>query len=155
MKVLSRSAFSLKSIRLPSNGAMPLSEVLLDGAPTGTIVDGAILEAALAWHDLTLAFVTDDIAHEDTLRVYLFNRDVALIDWATLGAMYATGAFSGLEIVAPDVVRFRFMGGTPWTLTLMDRPRLTLPFLSDPVGVRRPIRLSRRFNLAGQPRPES
>lgn len=61
---------------------MPKSEILIQGEPTGKLVDGAFLEATVGWGDIYLAFVTDDIPAENTLRVYLFDPHLNLIDSA-------------------------------------------------------------------------
>lgn len=47
---------------------MPQSEIIIDGKPTGKIVGGAVLEAALEWNEFVLLLFTDDIPHEETLR---------------------------------------------------------------------------------------
>jgi len=66
---------------------------MLNGAPTGTIVDGAILEAALKWHEYTLLFLTDDIPFEDALRIYLLDEKFNVMDSAQIMWIYATGIF--------------------------------------------------------------
>lgn len=133
---------------------MPQSEIVIRGEPTGKLIDGAILEAAVSWGHCYLAFVTDDIPQEDTLRIYLFDSRLKLIDSASLGAIYSTGSFSNLEISPPNTLCFTFIGDTTWALVLLDQDELALPFLADPKGVSRPFAFRRRFRIYGRrPKP--
>lgn len=155
MKLIPSSEFSLKLVGPGTNQAMPQSEILIRGQPTEKLVDGAILEAAVGCGDYYLAFVTDDIPNEETLRIYLFDSRLNLIDSATLGAMYSTGTFGHLELVPPNMLRFAFFGDTTWTLELLSRDELALPFIADPKGVSRPFAFHRRFKIYGRPKPET
>lgn len=136
-----------------SDDQLPLSEVVLYGEATGKIVEGAVLEAAVCWKGLFLVFLTDDIPHEDTLRIYLLGPRLDMLDAARLGAMYATGAFERLEVIEPNLVRFEFFGETIWTLELLEDLVFAVPMVSDPKGVTRPLKLSCRFKLYGEPLP--
>lgn len=118
------------------------------------MVTGEVLEAAVRWKDCYLLFVTDAIPFEDSLRIYLFDARWHLLDSVKLGAMYSTGAFSDLELIPPDVVRFRFIGDIKWTLELLEQGVPSLPF-SDPKGVSRPFGFMKRFKLHGRPLPET
>lgn len=155
MNLLPPPQFDIQLTTPLADDGMPRSEILLSGAPTGKVVKGAVLEAAIRWSDLVLAFLTDDIPQEDTLRIYLFDSSLNLIDSATLGAMYSTGAFSRLELVRPDTVHFCFIGGVTWTLELLPSDSFSIPYISDPKGVCRPFKLMRRFKLHGKPMPDS
>lgn len=154
MKLLSPSDVSLCLTSAWSERALAQSEVLAGGRPTGRIVTGEVLEAAVQWKDCYLLFVRDDIAFEDSLRIYLFDTNWELVDSASLGGMYTTGAFSDLELVAPNTMRFQFIGGITWELELLERGVASLPF-SDPKGVSRPLGFVKRFRLKGRPLPES
>jgi hypothetical protein len=155
MNLISSAEFSLKLARPLTDQAMPKSEVVIRKNPTGKLIDGAILEATVKWGDYYLAFLTDDIPHEDTLRIYLFDSHLTLIDSATLGAMYSTGAFGHLTLAPPDRLHFEFIGDTSWTLELLNRDELALPFIADPKGVSRPLGFHRRFRIYGQPKPKT
>jgi hypothetical protein len=155
MKLLSSPEFSLKLAGPPTEQAMPQSEIILCGQTTGKLVDGVILEAAVRSGDYYLVFVTDDIPTEETLRIYLFDLRLTLIDSATLGAMYSTGTFGQLELSPPNMLRFAFFGDTTWTLGLLSRDELALPFTADPKGVSRPFKFHRRFRIYGRPKPET
>lgn len=154
MRLLPTSEVAIRLIGSPFSEGMPRSELVLDGKPTGKIVDGAVLELAIRWEDFLLLFITDNITHEETLRIYLFDNDLEMIDSAWLGSMYATGVFSLLELQPPSKVRFLFFGDTDWTLELLKEQTFALPF-SEPRGVHRPFGFHRRFKIDGNPKPES
>ncbi|QBE62406.1 hypothetical protein [Pseudoduganella lutea] len=130
-----------------------MSEIIIDGIPSDVTIAGATLEAALDWGDGYLMFVTDDVPNEEMLRIYLLRPDLTIIDSAVLGAMYSTGSFSNLRIPTPYMVQFQFFGGAPWQLTLRPEGLVTLPFFSDPKGVRRPFGFRRFFTLSSNPQP--
>jgi hypothetical protein len=153
VKLVQTSEFALRPIDSPFSEEMPQSELILNRQPTGQVVAGAVLEAAIQWHDLLLAFVTDNIMHEETLRIYLFDAKLNIVDSAQLGWMYATGVFSLLALCPPNTVRFLFFGDTDWTLELFNEKVFVLPFFKDPRGISRPFRFHRRFQIAGNPKP--
>lgn len=144
-------AFSLRPPGAENNEREQLrrSEIVCHGIPTGTLVAGIVLEAALRCDVGFLLFLSDDILHEDSLRIYLIDEHYALTDSATLGAMYATGAFSDLQIISPSTLRFRFFGDTTWTLEVFPHRRWRL--LPAPRGVHRPLRFHQHFRLDGSP----
>ena len=154
MKLLPSSEVLLRSSSRWSEDALARSEIVTRDQQTGQVVTGEVLEASVQWKDCYLLFVTDAIPFEDSLRIYLFDTGWHLLDSAKLGAMYTTGAFSDLELVPPNAVRFRFIGGIIWELELLDQGVLSLPF-SDPKGVSRPLGFTKRFKLHGRPLPES
>jgi len=137
----------------PNAQGIVRSEILLDGQSTGKLIEGAYLEAAFRWNGRLLLLATDNIPNEETLRIYLLDGELNMLDWARLGAMYSTGHLSALEAVQPDILRFRFIGETAWTIRLLPAPVFRLPVMYDPRGVRRPLRLWRAFELDGKPQP--
>ena len=143
--------------RLPTVGedSTPRSEILWRGAPTGSVVPGAILEAAYTWRGHCLLLMTDDVPDEDMLGIHLFTGDFRLLDSATLGGPYTTGAFSALPSMVDDELRFRFIGGVDWTVRLLREPGLRLPFIGDARGVTRRFGFRRHFIVHGDPLPES
>ncbi|MRW94325.1 hypothetical protein GJ699_30555 [Duganella sp. FT80W] len=130
---------------------MASSELLLNGAATGLIVTGAILEAAVEWRGYRIAFFTNDIPFEESLRIYMFDVNMAQIDAAVLGAMYSTGTFAELALHSPDTLTFRFFGGILWCMVLLSEQEFALPFLSDPSGVSRDLKFFRHFRLEDKP----
>lgn len=155
MRLLSRAEFSIRPHRPYTNLTLETSELLINGAPSGIILTGAILEAAVAWQGNTIAFLTDDIPFEDMLRMYMLDVERRVIDSAVLGAMYATGRFDALTLLPPDTLTFSFIGGITWRLVLLQNEEFAVPWLSDPRGVSRPLKCFRRFRLLGKPLPES
>lgn len=153
MKLFSTDDLSIRP-RQATDG-LPRSELILYGETTEKIVEGAVLEAAVCWKGHFLIFLTDDIIHEDTLRIYLLDPKLDIVDAARLGAMYSTGAFTGLELVEPNIIHFDFFGATTWTLELLDEQSFAVPMVSDPRGVTRPFKLSCRFKLHGAPQPDA
>ncbi|NRR31371.1 hypothetical protein HSX11_14410 [Oxalobacteraceae bacterium] len=155
MRLLSPSEFSIRLSQPYTSKNLATSEILFDDTPTGIILTGQVLEAALEWCDYTVAFLTDDIIHEDMLRIYMFNANHQVIDSAVLGAMYSTGVFRDLNLIEPNTLTFTFIGGITWRLILLPEAEFSLPFISDPRGVSRPLKFFRRFRLLGKPLPET
>lgn len=134
---------------------MATSTIVMDGKVTDLEVTGAVLEAAVAWRDQRLLFLTDDILHEDMLRIYLLDAQHRLLDTAVLGAAYSTGAFSDLRLLPPNSLSFSFIGGITWRLLLLSQREFAVPWLSDPRGVSRPWKFHRSFRLEGKPLPDA
>ncbi|MRX10721.1 hypothetical protein GJ697_23080 [Pseudoduganella sp. FT25W] len=155
MKLISTSDYTVRLVTPPNDKTNPQCEVMLNGAPTGTIVDGAILEAALKWHEYTLLFLTDDIPFEDALRIYLLDEKFNVMDSAQIMWIYATGIFSHLDLSQPDAVSFRFFADLNWTLTLLPERAFALPIISDPLSVSRPFKFYRRFRISNKQSPDT
>jgi hypothetical protein len=154
VRLLSSCEFTARLASPYTDTKLAASELLLDGKPTGLIVTGAVLEAALDWQGCRIAFFTDDIPFEDMLRIYMFDANMTLVDAAVLGAMYSTGTFAELTLQPPNALTFRFFGGTVWRLVLLAEQEFALPFLSDPSGVSREFKFFRHFRIEGKPQPE-
>ena len=153
MQLLSENELSIRLVSDGSDTEPPASEIALADAQKRTTVKGAILEVAIAWNDAYLIFVTDDIPYEETLSIYLLDSGLNCLDSATLGGMYTTGFFTLQEPTEPDVVRFRFINDTDWSVELLPEPGFRLPFFSEPSGVSRKFGFSRHFKIEGKPRP--
>jgi hypothetical protein len=128
---------------------------MVAGVPTGKVIAGAILRAALRWGQFLLLFLTDDLPFEDTLRMYLLDQDLTVVDSARMGAMYSTGIFSALDLTEQDTVRFQFFDGVLWTLTLLSEEEFAIPIISEPTSVSRPFKFFRRIRLAAEPLPKT
>ncbi|GJI98809.1 hypothetical protein RugamoR57_55270 [Duganella caerulea] len=155
MRLLSTSEFATRLATPYTDAALASSELLLDGEPSGLIVTGAVLEAAVEWQGCRIAFLTDDIPFEDMLRIYMFDANMTLMDAAVFGAMYSTGMFAELSLQPPNTLTFRFFGGIVWRMVLLAEREFALPLLSDPRGVSRKFKFFRRFRIKGKPQPES
>ncbi|RZT11450.1 hypothetical protein SAMN05216319_0065 [Duganella sp. CF402] len=154
MRLLQASEFSARLASPYSDTSLATSELLVDGMPTGSVVTGATLEAAVEWRGYSIAFFTDDIPFEEMLRIYMFDADMTLVDAAVFGAMYSTGTFADLRMQPPDTLTFRFFGGIIWRLVLLTAPEFAFPLVSDPRGVSRKFKFFRQFRVEGKPRPE-
>jgi hypothetical protein len=154
VRLLSTSEFTARLASPYTDAKLAASELLLDGKPTGLIVTGAVLEAALEWQGCRITFFTDDIPFEDMLRIYMFDANMTLVDAAVLGAMYSTGTFAELTLQPPNALTFRFFGGTVWRMVLLAEQELSMPFLSDPSGVSRKFKFFRHFRIEGKPQPD-
>lgn len=131
----------------------PCSRVQLGGAPAACgQVAGQVLEGAFAVGDRYLLLLSDGIPSEDILSIHLLDARGALLDSASLGSPYATGAFQLLGLSAPDTVRFRFIGDTDWAVQVLDAPQARWPLLGEPRGVRRAFGVRRWFVVRGAPR---
>jgi hypothetical protein len=146
---------AIRCVTSATNDREPESELLLDCRATGKIITGACLEAAVRWSSCYLLFLTDNIAYEEFLRILLLDDQLNRIDSAQIGTPYSTGSFESLKLIGTNRVSFRFMGETPWTVDLLDKPGLRLPLVSEPRGVWRGLRFKRRFIVARNPTPET
>ena len=137
----------LRVVDVGSNDKEPGSEILLAGAPTGKIVTGSFLEGAVATARGYVLFTTNDVPAEETLAVYYLDTQLGLLDRATIVWPYASGQFTGLQLLQPNRLRFNFLRSEPWVLTLLDHRVFRIPLLSDPRGVWR-LSPFRYFELA-------
>ncbi|GGY57284.1 hypothetical protein [Pseudoduganella albidiflava] len=151
MRLLQPREFSARLASPYTESALASSEVVLNGQPTGVIMTGAILHAAIEWNSFRIAFFTDDIPFEDTLRIYMLSADMVLVDAAELGVIYSTGVFADLRLQLPDAVTFHFFADTEWRLVLLEDPEFSFPFVSDPTGVSRKLKFSRHFRIEARP----
>lgn len=134
--------------------AVPVSDIIVNGAPTGKRVAGALLEAAVQWHDKYLLLTTDDCPFEEFLGVRLLDSQFNLLDSAQIGAIYNTGTFSSLELREPNTVSFLFIGETTWRVELLPAPGVRVPFFSEPYGVWRRFSFRRHFVVHGNPQSQ-
>lgn len=154
MRLLSPSEFAVRLASPYAASELATSELLLNGKPTGPIVTGQVLEAAVEWQGFRVAFLTDDIPFEDMLRIYMFDASMTLVDAAVLGAMYSTGTFSALSLEPPDAMTFRFFRGVTWRMVLLPGREFAFPLLSDPSGSSRKFSFFRHFRLEDEPQQE-
>lgn len=145
------TSLSLARLAQGNVDEQPFSELLVDGQPSGQVIKGAVLEAAVQWHGHHVLFLTDDVPYEEALRIVLLDERWQVLDEAELGAAYSTGSFSDLTLLPPDMLRFRFIGDTDWTVRLLNHQQFRLPWVSEPRGVSRRFRFGRRFVIDGKP----
>lgn len=141
------SNLSLLQIEEATDIAQTRSEVLLDQKPTGLIVSGKILEAAVEVSPgRYVLFLTDDVIYEESLTVVLCSLTAGIEEIITLGGAYSSGLFQQL-IISDNRLSFRFIGDAIWHIEIENRPRFKLPFLGDPKGVKRKNRLGKIMNI--------
>ena len=120
------------------------SDLLRDGAATGTVLPGVVLEAQFAFGGAALLFLTYDVPFEEALTICLLDAEDALVERVTLGGPYTTGHLHDLRIAGANRLTFRFFGGAPYRLEIAPHPRWRMPVLGDPPGA---WRLSPRRRL--------
>jgi hypothetical protein len=131
------------------------SDVVLNGKSTGIIVPGQVLEAAVQVNGQRfILFLTDDIIFKESLTIVLIDVHNGLKEIVHLGNEYSTGSFLDLQ-VTDNSVNFRFIGDNIWTLKVSDSPRLRLPFVSDPKGVKREPGLKKYITISSTPASEN
>lgn len=147
------TTLSLSEVSAATDRAQARAEVLLEGHPTGIIVPGEVLEAAVSVADgRYLLFMTDNIIYEEHLTMVLIDLTRGVLDTLRLGAAYCTGYFEALQ-VSPHAVSFQFLGDTTWTVTVSDTAYLRLPFLGDAWGVSRQFKLKHYLRISADPTP--
>lgn len=153
--LLKAQDIAIDAIHPPSDKTAPSCELVIKGQPSGLRVEGCVLEAALKYDDGYLLFLTDDIPNEDSLSIHLIDHSGNLRDTARIGSIYSTGCFSDLQIQQPETVSFRFIGDTVWSIHILPKPALRIPFVSEPAGVHRPLGFKRHFTVSGLPQAAS
>jgi hypothetical protein len=153
IRALPEGAVTLRRLPVPEDTG-PMAELAVQGRPAPQPLPGAVLEAAFECDGRTLLFMTEDVPHEDALQLHLLDERLQLLDSATLSSMYATGSFALIGTEPPRSVRFRFFGGTDWTVELLGEPAMRLPLISEPRGVHRRLGFTRHFKVHGRPQPE-
>lgn len=149
------NSISLVKVREATDVSQAQSDVVLNGKSTGILVPGKVLEAAIQVNEQRfILFLTDDIIFEESLTIALIDVHDGLKEIVHLGNEYSTGTFADLQ-VTDDSVDFRFIGDYIWTLKVSDSPRLQLPFVSDPKGVKRASGLKKYITITAAPASEN
>ncbi|MFE8102031.1 hypothetical protein RBA71_11085 [Brenneria goodwinii] len=145
------NAISLQIIHEATQFKESVCEVLLNGKATGVKVSGKVLEAAVKVGDaLYLLFLTDDVIFEESLNIFLIRlgSNSAVVDSATIGAMYNTGIFKNIRVASSDSVDFNFMGDNLWKVAVHHDPKLRVPFINEDKRVSRPAGFKRHFSIS-------
>ena len=131
----------------PDRGAAPHCELVIAGRPTGLLVPGKVLEAAVEVDKRYLVFLTEGVTMEERLAIHLVSPGGELLDSAGVGVMTALGLFARLKLAPPRLVNFQFLGELQWSVEVHARPRLAWPFWREAPGVKRPWALRRAFRV--------
>lgn len=149
------NSISLVMVREATDVSQAQSDVVLNGNSTGILVPGKVLEAAVQVNEQRyILFLTDDIIFEESLTIALIDVHDGLKEIVHLGNEYSTGIFADLQ-VTDNSVDFRFIGDYIWILKVSDSPRLRLPFVSDPKGVKRTSGLKKYITITAAPASEN
>jgi len=154
MGIRKTTEIKIKRLEGISENEDPKCEIIAKGVATGCIVSGAFLEAAVQCGEYHLLFITNDCPFEETLNIYLFDKQWRLLDSAEMFCIYSTGSFSDLTLIEPNRARFLFFGDTDWEVEIFDVPKFRFPGLGEPVGVIREFGFSRHFLVRGSPKPK-
>ncbi|ELY2797274.1 hypothetical protein SNN58_002338 [Cronobacter dublinensis] len=142
------NSISLIKVQEATEISQARSEVLINGNITGIIVPGEILKASVQVNEqLYVLFLTDDVIFEESLTIALIDFREGIKEIVYVGNEYTTGSFEALSITA-DKINFRFIGDYLWTVTVSDTPRLRVPFLSDPKGVKRDTAFKKYMDIS-------
>jgi hypothetical protein len=129
----------------------PRSEVLVEGRPTGSVIAGRVLEAAVECEPGWLLFVTNDIPYEEFLNIHFLDKAASPLDSARIGGPNSTGTFASLTLEPPSTVHFRFIDEADWSVRVLSRPKRGLPWWPDARGVWRGTGLARYFEVRRTP----
>jgi hypothetical protein len=123
------------------------AQLFVDGRAAGCDLTGAVLEAAAAWDDKFVLFVSDGIPWEEGLNIHLLDAGFNVLDTITLGWAYTPGIFTGLERLPSNEFAFAFPSATRWRLGLLPRRRWQPAWPRLSPGVSRPARWWRWLEL--------
>lgn len=123
----------------------PTSEIIFKGQPTGKIVIGVTFQLAVTLDNFYLLFITNNNIFEETLNIYLLDKELKLLDSSYIFLMYGTGIFSLVALQEPNIIRFNFFNNSTFILKVLPHLEFRLPFISEPVGVNRKFGFSRHF----------
>ncbi len=148
MNILSDHEFSTKLV------SSDKSCIFLSGTQTHKNIEGAYLELCVKIDERFIVFMTDDIPSEDMLHIHLLDKNLNVIDSATIGGMYSTGSFENYNLQEPNKITFNFIGGNEWVVELLKNKEFRLPFIFSPKGVYRKSLFNQHFKLHGNPSAE-
>ncbi|ORM67228.1 hypothetical protein HA51_20645 [Pantoea rwandensis] len=136
---------SLAQLHAATETAQARSEVFIEQQPSGIVIPGSVLEAAVEVSPgRYVLFVTDGIAYEESLTIVLCQRDEGVQEIIYIEHAYTSGFFEALNIYN-DHIQFQFFKDTLWSLRVADSPKFTLPFIGDPKGVKRNAGFTKRL----------
>jgi len=115
----------------------PLVQLTLEGEKVGSPIKGAHLEKQYCIQGLGyLLMLTDNVPYEETLRVYLVNENVEVIDELEFGAGMVTGTFEIVDDKNEDSIVFSFIHESLCKLQVLKTAHWCKPLLFT-AGVRR------------------
>ncbi|VAW67657.1 hypothetical protein MNBD_GAMMA09-1484 [hydrothermal vent metagenome] len=124
------------------------SRVFINNTRTDCIIDGAILECCIKYDGHYLAFMTEDIPYEDSLHISLLDKELTILDQASLSWIYTTGTFKLIALDEPDTVTFRFFDELAWRIKCLPGKQFYIPFFTEPRGTHRKQHFHRYFKIS-------
>jgi len=104
--------FRLESIR----GAEPKARVVAANEPTGTTLDGCVLEAQYRCAQGFVLLTSDNTPYEEALHIRLLDSDFRVLDAVDLRQVYHSAAVRNLKVIGDDALAFSFFGDDHWHL---------------------------------------
>jgi len=148
MKVLDQDDVSIKLIAAANEIQSPKSQITVNGTKINALIDGVYLESCIKCKEYYLAFTTDDCPFEESLNIYLLSQENKILDNATVFWPYGTGSFELLKVADPNLVFFKFFDDKTWQVEIYQNKRFAFPYISEPGGVWRKLRLTRYFEIS-------
>jgi hypothetical protein len=148
MKILTEQEFSTTLISEATDTETPKCQIKINGSTTDSILEGAILEAAIKYQEFYLVFTTNDCPYEDTLNIHYLDQGLRILDQASLSWPYGTGSFTLINILQPNRVKFQFFTRDNWEITLYPKAQWLIPYLSEPRGVWRKLKFHHHFKIS-------
>ncbi len=124
------------------------SRVFIKNAHTDCIIDGAILESCIKCDEYYLVFMSEDIPYEDSLHISLLDKNLTILDQASLSWIYTTGTFKLIALNEPDTVVFSFFDKLVWCIKCLPEKQFYVPFFTEPRGTHRKRGFHRHFKIS-------
>jgi hypothetical protein len=148
MRIIKKEAVNLTIISEATETQSPKSEITIDGTKLKLTINGVDLESCIEYNERYLVFTTDDCPFEESLNIYLLSGENEIIDNATIFWPYGTGSFKLLSVIEPNLVQFTFFGDKDWQIKIFNNKRFYIPYISEPSGVWRKVKLWRSFSVS-------
>lgn len=148
MKILNEQEFSIKFFSEETETKPPESRIMVNGKTIDSVIEGKVCEACVSYDEFYLAFTTNDCPYEESLNIYFLDRNFNALDHAVLLWPYATGSFTLLDVIEPNLITFQFLDESIFKIELYSRKRLVVPYMSEPAGVWRKFSLKHYFKIS-------
>lgn len=148
MKILSDQEFSTRLVSEATETESPKSQLWVNGKAIDSFIDGEICEACVNYGEFYLVFTTNNCPYEESLNIHFLDRNFRALDHATLVWPYGTGSFTLLDMVEPNLVTFKFFEKSIWEVELYSNKRVVVPYVSEPRGVWRKLKLKHYFKVS-------
>ena len=148
MKKLSDHEFSTKLIAEATETKSPKSQLWINGEAVDAVIEGSLCEACIRYGECYLVLTTNDCPYEESLNIHFLDQNFHSLDYAVLVWPYGTGSFTLLDVIEPDLIRFKFFGESIWQIKLYPHKKVIIPYLSEPSGVWRRFKLRHYFKVS-------